>query len=57
MAFQGMDPNVHRCRSVKCRVFRKLQSLEQPERRCLGGRMGRGLSLEEDKANSGRALI
>lgn len=39
---------------MKCRVFRKLQSLEQPEKGAwVGGWEG---SLEEDKASSGRAF-
>lgn len=39
---------------MKCRVFRKFQSLEQLEKRCMGRRIDG--SLEEDKASSGRAF-
>ena len=43
--FQGKDQTVHRLWNMKWRVFRKIQSLKQSERRCLdrdvGGESGR----------------
>ena len=57
MAFQEKDQNVHRCRSMKCGVFRNLPRLEQPEERCTDQEDGAGVSVEEEKATSGRAVV
>lgn len=38
---------------MKCRVFRKLQSLEQPEKRCMGRRMGGESGRRQGKFRKG----